>query len=181
MIQTIEVNKVVTPDMDADAIGGSINLVTKNSPYKRTIAATAGTGYNWVSNKAALNLGFTYGDRFFNDKLGLMVSASYQNNPAGSDDVEMAYERNEDGEVVIDEYEVRQYYVTRERQSYSLALDWEINANHKIDFKGIFNNRNDWENLMKPPTNTKLSTKPSPVVPTNVMPVWNASAPWTSL
>ena len=146
MIQTIEVNKVVTPDMDADAIGGSINLVTKNSPYKRTIAATAGTGYNWVSGKAALNLGFTYGDRFFNDKLGLMVSASYQNNPAGSDDVEMAYERNEDGEVVLDEYEVRQYYVTRERQSYSLALDWEINANHKIDFKGIFNNRNDWEN-----------------------------------
>ena len=146
MIQTIEVNKVVTPDMDADAIGGSINLVTKNSPYKRTIAATAGTGYNWVSGKAALNLGFTYGDRFFNDKLGLMVSASYQNNPAGSDDVEMAYERNEDGEVVLNEYEVRQYYVTRERQSYSLALDWEINANHKIDFKGIFNNRNDWEN-----------------------------------
>ena len=31
MIQTIEVNKVVTPDMDADAIGGSINLITKNS------------------------------------------------------------------------------------------------------------------------------------------------------
>lgn len=146
MIQTIEVNKVVTPDMDADAIGGSINLVTKNSPYKRTIAATAGTGYNWVSGKAALNLGFTYGDRFFNDKLGLMVSASYQNNPAGSDDVEMAYEKNDNGDVVLDEYEVRQYYVTRERQSYSLALDWEINAHHRIDFKGIFNNRNDWEN-----------------------------------
>ena len=79
MIQTIEVNKVVTPDMDADAIGGSINLITKNSPYKRTIAATAGTGYNWISEKAQLNLGFTYGDRFFNDKLGLMISASYQN------------------------------------------------------------------------------------------------------
>ena len=75
MIQTIEVNKVVTADMDGDAIGGSINLVTKNSPYKRTIAATAGTGYNWVSEKAQLNLGFTYGDRFFNDKLGLIVSA----------------------------------------------------------------------------------------------------------
>ena len=146
MIQTIEVNKVVTPDMDADAIGGSINLVTKNSPYKRFISATAGTGYNFVADKMNLNLGFTYGDRFFNDKLGLMLSASYQNNPAGSDDVEMAYERNDDGEVVLDEYEVRQYYVTRQRQSYSLALDWEINANHRLDFKGIFNNRNDWEN-----------------------------------
>ena len=146
MIQTIEVNKVVTPDMDADAIGGSINLVTKNSPYKRFISATAGTGYNAVSDKMNLNLGFTYGDRFFNDKLGLMASISYQNNPAGSDDVEMAYKKDDDGNVYLNEYEVRQYYVTRERQSYSLALDWEINANHKLDFKGIFNNRNDWEN-----------------------------------
>ena len=68
MIQTIEVNKVVTPDMDADAIGGSINLVTKSSPSRRFISATAGTGYNWVSDKLNLNLGFTYGDRFFNDK-----------------------------------------------------------------------------------------------------------------
>ena len=85
MIQTIEVNKVVTPDMDADAIGGSINLVTKNSPYKRFISATVGSGYNFVADKLNLNLGFTYGDRFFNDKLGVMLSASYQNNPAGSD------------------------------------------------------------------------------------------------
>lgn len=38
MIQTIEVNKVVTSDMDGDAIGGSVNLVTKNSPYKRVFS-----------------------------------------------------------------------------------------------------------------------------------------------
>jgi len=29
MVQTIEVNKVVLPNMDADAIGGSVNLVTR--------------------------------------------------------------------------------------------------------------------------------------------------------
>ena len=73
MIQTIEVNKVVTSDMDGDAIGGSINLVTKSTPYKRTFSATAGTGYNWVSEKAQLNLGLTYGDRFFNNKLAVGV------------------------------------------------------------------------------------------------------------
>ena len=147
MIQTIEVNKVVTPDMDADAIGGSINLITKNSPYKRFISATAGTGYNWISDKAQLNLGFTYGDRFFNDKLGLILSASYQNSPSGSDDIEFVWDKDvETGELCITDYQVRQYYVTRERQSYSAALDWDINANHKLTFKGIFNNRNDWEN-----------------------------------
>lgn len=146
MIQTIEVNKVVTPDMDGDAIGGSINLVTKNSPYRRTLTATAGSGYNWVSEKAQLNLGLTYGERFFNDKLGVMLSASYQNAPSGSYDTEFLWEQDEDGKAYINDYQMRQYYVTRERQSYSAALDWDINANHKLTFKGIFNNRNDWEN-----------------------------------
>lgn len=146
MIQTIEVNKVVTPDMDGDAIGGSINLVTKNSPYKRTITATAGSGYNWISEKAQLNLGFTYGDRFFKNKLGLILSASYQNAPSGSDDVEFVWDKDSEGNICLTDYQIRQYYVTRERQSYSAALDWNINTNHKLTFKGIFNNRNDWEN-----------------------------------
>lgn len=145
MVQTIEVNKVVTADMDADAIGGSINLVTKNTPNKRMFNATAGSGYNAVSKKAQLNLGLTYGDRFFNDKLGLMFSGSYQNTPGGSDNAEFEYDVD-DGSVVMKEAQVRQYYVTRERQSYSLALDYEFNPDHKISFKGIYNRRNDWEN-----------------------------------
>lgn len=145
MVQTIEVNKVVTADMDADAIGGSINLVTKNTPNKRMFNATAGSGYNAVSKKAQLNLGLTYGDRFFNDKLGLMFSGSYQNAPGGSDNAEFEYDVY-DGSVVMKEAQMRQYYVTRERQSYSLALDYEFNPDHKISFKGIYNRRNDWEN-----------------------------------
>ncbi len=145
MVQTIEVNKVVTADMDGDAIGGSINLVTKQTPYRRILNATAGSGYNAVSKKAQLNLGLTYGDRFFNDKLGLMVSGSYQYAPGGSDNIEFEY-KEDDGEIVLKEAQVRQYYVTRERQSYSLALDYEFNADHKIAFKGIYNRRNDWEN-----------------------------------
>ena len=147
MIQTIEVNKVVTSDMDADAIGGSINLVTKGSPYRRTFSATVGSGYNMVSDKAQLNLGLSYGDRFFKDKFGIMVAASYQNAPIGSDDVEFEYDRDEEsGEVFLTDAETRQYYVTRQRQSYSLSLDYDINENNKLTFKGIYNRRHDWEN-----------------------------------
>ncbi len=147
MIQTIEVNKVVTSDMDGDAIGGSINLVTKSSPYQRVFNAMVGSGYNVVSKDAQLNLGLTYGDRFYNDKLGIMLSLSYQNAPIGSDDVEFEYDRDEDtGEVFITDAETRQYYVTRQRQSYSLSLDYVINPNHKLMFKGIYNRRHDWEN-----------------------------------
>ena len=145
MIQTIEVNKVVTSDMDGDAIGGEVNLVTKSTPSHRILNFTAGTGYTWISEKPQLNLGATWGQRFFNDKFGVMASASYQYAPGGSDNTEFEYVEK-DGKVVLNEAQVRQYYVTRERQSYSLGLDYRFSPLHKISFKGIYNRRNDWEN-----------------------------------
>lgn len=145
MVQTIEVSKVVTSDMDGDAIGGSINLVTKNTPYRRVLNFTGSTGYTWISGKPQWNVGGTWGDRFFDNKLGIMASASYQYAPGGSDNTEFEYVEKK-GEIQLKEAQVRQYYVTRERQSYSLALDYQFNPLHKISFKGIYNRRNDWEN-----------------------------------
>ena len=147
MIEGIEVNKVVTADMDGDAIGGAINLVTKNTPYRRVLNITAGTGGTLISGKPLLNLGGTWGKRFVNDRLGIMASASYQVTPAGSDNVQFSYvQGDEPGTVALKEAQVRQYYVTRERQSYSLSLDYKFSPLHKISFKGLFNRRNDWEN-----------------------------------
>lgn len=146
MVQTIELNKVVTADMDGDAIGGEINLVTKNTPLQRTISATAGSGFSWVSEKPQLNLGFSYGDRFFNKKLGMMLAASYEYMPGGSDNTEFEYDTDDEGKVILTKGEVRQYYVTRERQSYSAAFDYRFNPNHLLTLKAIYNRRNDWEN-----------------------------------
>lgn len=146
MIQAIEVSKTLMPDQDGDAIGGSINLVTKNSPRRFSVGAVAGTGYNWVSQKMQSNFGLTLGNRFFNDRLGVMFAASYNNAPSGSYNTEFVWEKDDDGKVYVNDYQIRQYYVTRERQSYSLSLDWKFNSDNKIWFKGIFNNRNDWEN-----------------------------------
>ena len=58
MIQTIEVNKAVTPDMDADALGGSVNLVTRTAPQGFRISATAGSGINFITDKRILNGSF---------------------------------------------------------------------------------------------------------------------------
>ena len=159
MVQTIEVSKVVTADMDGDAIGSGINLVTKNTPYRRVLNFTVGSGYSWISEKPQWNLAATWGDRFLNDKLGIMASASYQYSPVGSDNTEFEYVEN-DGEVQLKEAQVRQYYVTRERQSYSLALDYQFNRLNKISFKGIYNRRNDWENRYRI-SYKKLSEAPS--------------------
>lgn len=146
MIQTIEVNKVVMPHMDADAIGGSVNLITKSQPSGRRINALFGSGWNLISEKPTWNLGFAYGNRFLKNKLGVVAALSYQNNPLGSDNVEFEWEKMKDGKVYVKDYQVRQYFVQRERQSYSLSLDYVFNPDHKIEISGMYNKRNDWEN-----------------------------------
>ncbi len=146
MIQTVEVKKVVTADMDGDAIGGSVNLVTKSAPGMTILNGQIGTGYNPISQKINYNGAITAGSRFFNDRLGAILAISYDNNPIGSDNIEAEWAQDDNGNAYIEEFQQRQYYLIRERQSYSLALDYEFNANHRLDFKGMFNIRNDWEN-----------------------------------
>lgn len=149
MIQTVEVNKVVTPDMDADAIGGAINLITKSNPYDQRISATLSSGYNFLVNKIQYSGGALYGNRFKMGKkssVGMVFSVSYQNNNLGSDNIEAEWKKNKNGSFFMEDFQQRTYYLTRERQSYSAAFDFNFNKNHKIELKGIFNHRKDWEN-----------------------------------
>jgi len=142
MIQSIEVNKVVTADMDADAIGGSVNLITKSNPYSRRITGSVGGTYNILRNKVAPNVALLYGDRFFNNKLGVTLSGSVQDHIMGSDDLEAEWDDNG----MMKEMQVRTYLIERLRQSYSAAFDYNFNANNKIEAKLMYNHRNDWEN-----------------------------------
>jgi TonB-dependent receptor len=150
MIQSIEVNKAVTPDMDADAIGGSVNLVTRSAPYDRRVSLTLGSGYNVLAEKPIYNGAFVIGDRYLNNKLGVIASASYHNHQLGSDNFEAEWDyldkNDKNGTAFTEEIQIRQYYLQRIRQSYSLSLDYKINENHTLFLNGIYNHRNDWEN-----------------------------------
>lgn len=46
LIERIEVNKTLTPDMEGDAIGGTINMIMKNAPAQPYLNASVATGYN---------------------------------------------------------------------------------------------------------------------------------------
>ncbi len=148
MIQTIEVNKAVLPDMDADAIGGSVNLVTRQAPENQRISGTLASGINLLTNKPIWTGSAIYGNRFFNKKLGVIVSGSYNNHNFGSDNVEAVWVESEAG-VVIDEFDIRKYVVQRVRRSVSAALDYEINKNHSLTFSSMYNWRDDWENRFR--------------------------------
>ena len=51
LLQSIEVSKALTPDMDADSIGGSVNLVMKQAPEKLRLFGAVGGGYNELSRQ----------------------------------------------------------------------------------------------------------------------------------
>jgi TonB-dependent receptor len=153
MVQSIEVNKAVTPDMDADAIGGAVNLVTRSAPYDRRMSFTLGSGYNILASKPIYNGAFILGDRFFDNKLGVIASGSYYNHQLGSDNFEAEWDYmdddKKDGSAFAEEIQIRQYYLQRIRQSYSLSLDYKLNANHTLFATGMYNHRNDYENRFR--------------------------------
>lgn len=148
MIQTIEVNKAVLPDMDADAIGGSVNLVTRKAPSGFRFSGTAASGVNLLTDKPIWTGGVIVGDRIANDKLGVILSASYNNHNFGSDNYEAVWVETgrNDYPVTISRFDLRKYDVQRVRRSASLALDYEISPNHTIALNTMYNWRDDWEN-----------------------------------
>ena len=148
MIQTIEVNKAVLPNMDADAIGGSVNLVTRQAPNSLRVSGTAASGINLLSNKPIWTGAVILGDRFLNDKLGVIFSGSYNNHNFGSDNVEAVWYDSDNG-VVLEEFDIREYRVQRVRRSATLALDYEIAPNHTLFLSGMYNHRDDWENRFR--------------------------------
>ncbi|WP_439487596.1 TonB-dependent receptor [Algoriphagus sp.] len=148
MIQTIEVNKAVLPSMDADAIGGSVNLVTRQAPNALRVSGTAASGVNLLSNKPIWTGGVIIGNRFLNDKLGVIFSGSYSNHRFGSDNIEAVW-KNYDNGAALEEFDIRKYTVQRVRRSATLALDYDINDNHTLFLSGMYNHRDDWENRFR--------------------------------
>ncbi len=148
MIQTIEVNKAVLPNMDADAIGGSVNLVTRQAPNSLRISGTAASGINLLSNKPIWTGALVIGNRFANDKLGVIFSGSFNNHNFGSDNIEAVWYDSDQG-AVLEEFDIREYRVQRVRKSATLALDYKLSNNHTLFLSGMYNQRNDWENRFR--------------------------------
>lgn len=149
MISTIEVSKTLTSDMDADAIGGAVNLITRAAPNKERISATVAGGYAPIRDHAIYTAGLVYGNRFFNDKFGAVVSGSYNNVNYGSDNVEHEWTKDDYGNDYLQSSEVRIYNVQRIRRSGSLAFDYKINSNNTVFANAIYNWRDDRENRFR--------------------------------
>ncbi len=149
MVQAIEVSKTLTPDMDADAIGGAVNVVTRAAPAGFRLSTTVGSGYNFIRDQPVLVGGLVAGNRFFDNRLGIIGSASYYNQQFGSDNKEGVWDRTGSGAAYMNEFDVRRYDVERSRRSMSVGLDYRFNEANTITLRSLYNSRDDWENRFR--------------------------------
>jgi TonB-dependent receptor len=135
-LASIEVSKALTPDMDGDAIGGSVNLITRTAQSSELAVNGSGLfGYNNLVQKANFQGALELSKRFLNNKLGIMLNASYYETDRGSDN----WER--DGS----EFALRDYTLLRTRTGLSSTIDYKFNERNEVYFRTIYNRFTDRE------------------------------------
>jgi TonB-dependent receptor len=138
-LASIEVSKTLLPDMDGDAIGGSVNLVTRTAQsLQPKITASLAGGYNNLMQRGNLQGQLQYGQRFGKlGKTGLLLNSSYYHNDLGSDNLERSPDDNE--------VELRDYELTRTRLGLSGTIDHRFNDKHEVYLRGMYNRFTDRE------------------------------------
>jgi TonB-dependent receptor len=141
VLETMRVSKALTPDQDADAIGGIVNLEFKDAPARQVLNATLGGYYGDLRDGDGIQAGVSWGNRFADDAFGVLLSASYTDITRNTENFEA--EDYEDG--VPEEFQTRDYNVNRERLGVVAAFDWRATDSSTYRIKGIYNEFADQE------------------------------------
>ena len=146
LIGTIELNKTLSADLDGDAIGGSVNLVTKRPGDRPTYSIGGLGGYtNLQGGRSLYQVSGTFGQRFGADhRLGLMIGGTYDWNGRGIDDVEPVVSTfNNCGgtgatAVWCGGEDYRRYQYQRSRIGFAGALDYRLGPASSVYIRGLF-------------------------------------------
>ena len=182
LIAHLDVVKALTPDMEADAIGGVMNLQLKDAPDKLLVSANGSVGYNkmffdrpfYQFNTSAvnpqapsergitnasptdfpidvlrfsaikpfpnLNGGISFGDRFFNKRLGFVLAVSNQNTYSGADAF-VTVPRAQPNPGTLPAFETkdnRTYSAQQNRLGIHNKIDFQIDKNNKISLYNFY-------------------------------------------
>ena len=146
IIQYVQVAKAITPDMEADAIGGSINFITRTTPTYRILNASAAGGYNTFSQNGTYNASLVYGDRFFNNKLGIILSGAIWDRQWGADSFDASYNTglaDIQQKKSINSIMFKRYLGSRKTMGSNLGMEYRFNAANKIYFRGMLDKFDD--------------------------------------
>ncbi|XZF13648.1 TonB-dependent receptor [Chitinophagaceae bacterium MMS25-I14] len=134
MVDYIVVTRTVTPDIEADNIGGAINFQTIAPPDKQKLSINLGTGANVTSGKPLYNMDFTYGNISKNKKFSYVVSGSYYSRNYAVDAMRLVYGSNYNHG--INSLELKDYFGKRTTIGGNAALQYK--PSDKLTFGAHF-------------------------------------------
>ncbi|MCW8850025.1 MAG: TonB-dependent receptor, partial [Melioribacteraceae bacterium] len=139
----IEMFKALTSDKDADAIAGSVNLVTKKAPENRMIRGVFKGGYNGIEESAKqYDFSFRYGERFFDNLLGLQLSANFEDKIRSNESIDLGYDRSQDkgaySGLFINQFEIQYAEEQRTRQGFGVIFDYDTPDGGNIKLNNQF-------------------------------------------
>jgi TonB-dependent receptor len=162
LIQRLEVYKAVTPDLDHNAIGGSVNIVTQ-SPFDRDepiFIGSLSTGYNDFSGDWGWYGGsVTYG-RVLDEakRWGIIAGASYSFREFESQTSDAIDWILLNGNYLPQSQESFDYHIERERLGANVGLEFRPSADTQLYVRVNHNEFTDDEGRQKTGYNFRLGT-----------------------
>src|SRR5438270_6375139 len=144
LVDMVEINKTLSANQDADAIGGSVNLVTKSPEDKPYVSVLGMGGYTPISNgRKQYQFAATAGQRFGPDKkFGLLFGGSYDYNARGINDIEPAYLGTPP--LVPNTMDLRDYLYDRTRYGFGGEADYKIGDMSSVYLRGLYSKFKDF-------------------------------------
>jgi TonB-dependent receptor len=153
LLAKLEVVKAVSPDMDGNSIGGSINIVTPSAfddPDGHFANASVEYGYYDLKEDNPYGGSLAWGQTFgADDRWGVVLSGSYSKREYGSHNLQGGdpWEEAEDdtGILIPDEFVLRDYTIERIRSGVVANLEFRPNDDVKLYFRNLYNEFEDTE------------------------------------
>jgi TonB-dependent receptor len=135
----IELYKALTADRDADAIAGSINLVTKKAPSERIIRADLKGNYNKLKpTYDQYDMGLYYGERFFDDVFGIQLIGNLEKRDRSSEKTNTDWPTENDTDYVLTDFILEYTDETRTRDGVSAYFDIVTPDSGTIRFNNMY-------------------------------------------
>ncbi len=145
IVEAVEVNKTLSADQDADAIGGTVNLRTKTAGELPTLTIEGLGGFTPIVNTRYVGeLTGTVGQRFGAQKrFGALFSGSYDYNGRGIDDIEP---QPDPGHAVpyYDSMDLREYRYKRTRWGFGGSLDYKLDEGSGLYLRYFYSDFKDY-------------------------------------
>jgi TonB-dependent receptor len=134
----VEVIKSLTPDIDAEGLGGIVNLLPRTLPSDREflVDASAGSGTETLRGSPVwdgqLTVGGRFGDR---DQFSIIASYAYHQDWRGLDDIENSGPSTvftPSGAPIDNDLEYRWYEYHRTRHGEGTSMTWDVDGSASL-------------------------------------------------